>query len=53
MNEEQEWDGDNYIPGPFGAKFAPIEGERQVGETGANPSNPGCGKNPPQAVENR
>jgi hypothetical protein len=40
MNEEQEWTGNNHILSPFGAKFAPIRVERQVGKTGTHPSTP-------------
>jgi hypothetical protein len=39
--------------GSIGATFAPIRVERQVGETGAHPSTPGCSKIPPQVVENK
>jgi hypothetical protein len=41
------------IVGGFGWGFAFRKGERQVGETGENPSIHGCRKSPPQAVENR
>ena len=37
----------------FGARFAPVSAERQVGETVAHPSSSGCSKCPPQAAENR
>ena len=37
----------------FGARFAPMSAERQVGETVARPSTSGCSKCPPQAAENR
>jgi len=40
MNEEQRWNCNKHILGPFGARFAPVLGERQVGETGAHPSTP-------------
>jgi hypothetical protein len=53
MNENQESARNNHILSPFGARFASIKAERQVGKTGAHPSTPGCSKNPPQAVENR
>jgi hypothetical protein len=37
----------------FGARFAPMSAERQVGETVVHPSTSGCSKCPPQAAENR
>jgi hypothetical protein len=40
MNERQEWAWNNNILSPFGARFAPILGEKQVGEAGAHPSTP-------------
>ena len=40
MNEGKEWVCNNHILSPFGARFAPIPSERQVGKAGAHPSNP-------------
>jgi len=38
MSERKEWAGNNHILSPFGARFAPIPCERQVGKTQAHPS---------------
>jgi hypothetical protein len=53
MNEEQEWVCNNNILVLIWRAICSYQGERQVGETGAHPSNPGCSRSPPQAVENR
>ena len=40
MNEGRELGEISIVWGGFGARFAPIRGQRQVGETEANPSAP-------------
>jgi hypothetical protein len=53
MSEHEESVRNKHILGANGEKFAPIRSKRQVGETGARPSAPGCGKTHPKLLKRR
>lgn len=53
MNEQQESARNNHILRSIWRGICSYQAARQLGETGVHPSAYGCGKSPPQAVENR
>ena len=53
MNDNQDWTRNKHILESIWREICSYLRKREVGEAGAHPSNPGCSKSPPQAVENR
>ena len=53
MNSRRDSAENMDILGRVWRDICSYKGERQVGRTGEHPSTPGCGKYPPQVIENR